>query len=42
MVFDYENRCNTIENIQVLETILSSLKTVVTIDQLRQIYQSDS
>ncbi len=33
---------NTIENIQVLETILSSLKIVLTIDQLRQIYQSDS
>ena len=33
---------NTIENIQVLETILASLKTVETIDQLRQIYQSDS
>ncbi|NEQ41639.1 MAG: Rpn family recombination-promoting nuclease/putative transposase [Okeania sp. SIO3I5] len=30
---------NTIENIQVLETILSSLKTVETIEQLRQIYQ---
>ena len=29
---------NTLENIQVLETILSSLKTVETIDQLRQIY----
>ncbi|GGA51388.1 Rpn family recombination-promoting nuclease/putative transposase [Okeania sp. KiyG1] len=28
----------TIENIQVLETILTSLKTVETIDQLRQIY----
>ena len=31
---------NTIEDIQVLEAILSSLKTVETIDQLRQIYQS--
>ncbi|NEQ41797.1 MAG: hypothetical protein F6K40_38720 [Okeania sp. SIO3I5] len=29
---------NTIENIQVLETILASLKTVETIDKLRQIY----
>ncbi|MGD1705144.1 hypothetical protein [Dapis sp. BLCC M229] len=29
---------NTIENIQLLETILTSLKTVETIDQLRQIY----
>ena len=29
---------NTIENIQVLETILASIKTVETIDQLRQIY----
>ncbi|MEB3341445.1 hypothetical protein [Okeania sp.] len=29
---------NTLENIQVLETILSSLKTVETIEQLRQIY----
>ncbi|WP_293132421.1 hypothetical protein [Okeania sp. SIO3I5] len=33
---------NTIENIQVLETILASIKTVETIDQLRQVYQSDS
>ncbi|NES03616.1 MAG: hypothetical protein F6K22_12640 [Okeania sp. SIO2F4] len=33
---------NTIENIQVLETILASFKTVETIDQLRQIYRSDS
>ncbi|GGA36937.1 hypothetical protein [Okeania sp. KiyG1] len=33
---------NTIENIQVLETILASLKTVETIEQLRQIFQSDS
>ncbi|WP_240041596.1 MULTISPECIES: transposase [Okeania] len=33
---------NTLENIQVLETILSSLKTVETIEQLRQIYQSYS
>ena len=32
---------NTIENIQVLETILASIKTVETIEQLRQIYQSD-
>ncbi|NEO54821.1 MAG: Rpn family recombination-promoting nuclease/putative transposase [Okeania sp. SIO3B5] len=29
---------NTIENIQILEEILGSLKTVETIDQLRQIY----
>ncbi|MGK7922142.1 MAG: hypothetical protein AB4080_19265 [Trichodesmium sp.] len=33
---------NTLENIQVLETILDSLKTVETIEELRQIYQSDS
>ncbi len=33
---------NTLENIQILETILASLKTVETIEQLRQIYQSDS
>ncbi len=33
---------NTIENIRVLEIIIASLKTVETIDQLRQIYQSDS
>ncbi|MGB3512922.1 MAG: hypothetical protein WBA93_27650 [Microcoleaceae cyanobacterium] len=33
---------NAIENIQVLETIFVSLKTVETIEQLRQIYQSDS
>ncbi len=31
---------NAVEDIQVLETILSSLKTVETIDQLRQIYQN--
>ncbi|WP_287526365.1 hypothetical protein [Okeania sp. SIO2C2] len=33
---------NSIEDIQVLETILASLKTVKNIDQLRQIYQSNS
>ena len=31
---------NTVEDIQVLETILSSLKTVETIEKLREIYQS--
>ncbi|MGK7918972.1 MAG: transposase, partial [Trichodesmium sp.] len=33
---------NTIENIQVLETILASIKTVETIEELRQVYQSHS
>ncbi|MGD1698330.1 hypothetical protein [Dapis sp. BLCC M229] len=30
---------NIIENIQLLETIIASFKTVETIEQLRQIYQ---